>query len=190
MDRVVDRSLFGVNIPSIAMLALNPLWIVVWSPILVLLYTKLHNKKKDLPITTKFPIGLLIVSLTFISLKISTFFVNSDHKISFVWIFIAFGFYSLGELFISALGVAMIARIAPKRMYGVMMGAWYLVACSIGCVLGGYAANFADIPKNLTDPIMIIQIYGHTFLVIGIIGLVITFFTFIASPYIKRIANL
>ena len=190
MDRVVDRSLFGVNVPSIAMLALNPLWIIFWSPILVLIYNNLHKKKKDLSITTKFPLGLLIISLTFISLKVSTFFVDGNNKISFIWIVLAFGLYSLGELLISALGVAMVARIAPKRMYGVMMGAWYLLASSIGCVLGGYAANFADIPKNLTDPAMIIQIYGRTFFVIGIMGLLITFIAFIAGSHIKRIADL
>jgi POT family proton-dependent oligopeptide transporter len=190
MDRSVRHSLFGYTIPSIAMLALNPLWIITLSPLLVLTYNQLARKRKDLAITTKFALGLLITSLSFFVLKFSTYFVDANQQISWVWMVISFGLYSLGELLISALGVAMVARLAPQRMYGVMMGAWFLIATSIGSLLGGFAANLADIPKDLTDPVLILQVYGHTFLEIGMVGLLITLLAFIAGPYVKKIAGL
>ncbi len=61
-----------------------------------------------------------------------------------------YGFYSLGELLVSGLGLAMIARYVPARMGGFMMGA-YFVATGISQYLGGVVANFASIPSRLTD---------------------------------------
>lgn len=190
MDRSVRHTLFGYTIPSIAMLALNPLWIITLSPLLVMFYNHFTRKNKDIAITTKFPIGLLIISISFFVLKLSTLFADNNQQVSWVWVVISFGLYSLGELLISALGVAMVARIAPKRMYGVMMGAWFLLASSMGSLIGGMAANLADIPKELTDPLTILNIYGHTFLEIGIIGLGVTVLAFAAGSYIKKIAEL
>src|SRR3546814_8066905 len=37
-----------------------------------------------------------------------------------------YGLYSLGELLVSGLGLAMIARYVPARMGGFMMGAYYV----------------------------------------------------------------
>jgi proton-dependent oligopeptide transporter, POT family len=190
IDRSVERNLFGLDIPSIAMLALNPLWIVALGPILVSLYNFLHKKGKVFPVTSKFSLGLLMISLSFFFLRISIYFANDVHKVSFIWIVLVFGFYSLGELLVSALGVAMVARIAPRGMYGVMMGAWFLLATSIGSMLGGKVANIAAIPKGLTDPIALLDIYGQTFLKIGVVGLLISLLAFLAAPHIKRIANL
>ncbi len=69
------------------------------------------------------------------------------------WVMIwGYGAYSLGELLVSGLGLAMIARYVPERMGGFMMGA-YFVASGISQYLGGVVANFASVPKNITDPL-------------------------------------
>ena len=65
-----------------------------------------------------------------------------------VW---GYGLYSLGELLVSGLGLAMIARYVPARMGGFMMGAYY-VAVGLSQYLGSVVANFAHIPENLNDP--------------------------------------
>ena len=62
-----------------------------------------------------------------------------------------YGLYSLGELLVVGLGLAMIARYVPARMGGFMMGA-YFVAVGISQYLGGVVANYASIPEDMTDP--------------------------------------
>jgi POT family proton-dependent oligopeptide transporter len=172
------------------MLVVNPLWIIILSPILVSIYNTSIERGREIPIANKFAFGLLIISLSFILLKISTFFVNANYKVPFIWILISYGMYSLGELLVSALGIAMIAHFAPRRLYGVMMGSWYLIAISIGSELGGAVANVAAIPKNLADATQILSIYGHAFLKIGIIGVIVSILAFAMAPYIKRLAEL
>ena len=61
-----------------------------------------------------------------------------------VW---GYGLYSFGELLVSGLGLAMIARYVPARMGGFMMGA-YFVAVGMSQYLGSVVANFAHIPEK------------------------------------------
>ena len=70
-----------------------------------------------------------------------------------VW---GYGAISLGELLVSGLGLAMIARYVPARMGGFMMGA-YFVASGVSQYLGGVVASLrerarSDITESAADP--------------------------------------
>ncbi len=190
IQRSVNHHAFGFDIPTTFFLSLDALWIIILSPLLVFIYNRLGKHNKDLAITTKFAYGLLMISLCFIVLKISTLFPDIKGQISGLWMIFAIMLFALGELLISALGVAMVARIAPKRMYGVMMGAWFLISTALGSAIASQVASLSAIPKTMTDPLHIIHIYGHVFLMLGMTGIVVTIITFIVGPYIKKIAHI
>ncbi|MCK4608668.1 MAG: MFS transporter [Gammaproteobacteria bacterium] len=190
INRNVIHQLFGLTIPSVSFLALDPLWILILSPILAMLYNHLRKHNKGIAVTTKFTIGLLMISLCFFVLKFSTLFANGDAQVSMWWIIAAFFLYALGELLVAALGVAMVTHIAPQHMYGIMMGAWFLIATALGASLSSLLATLSNIPETMHDPHLILNIYSHTFLIIGSIGLTVTVIAFILGPYIKRMANL
>lgn len=190
IKRSVGHKIFGFEFPVTVFLSFNAVWIIILSPVLAWLYKYLGARGKDLAVTTKFPLGVLITSLCFFTLVASQYFLNSNMQISPAWVFFAMLFYSLGELLVSALGVAMVAHIAPERMYGVMMGAWFLMGMAMASSISGRVAAWASVPASITDPLQIFQIYMHAFLRIGLIGLVCAVVIFIISPYIKRIANL
>ena len=190
IKRSVDHKIFGFEFPITIFLSFNAVWIILLSPVLAWLYKYLGKRGKDLAVTTKFPLGVLITSLCFFTLVASQYFLNSNMQISPAWVFFAMLFYSLGELLVSALGVAMVAHIAPERMYGVMMGAWFLMGMAMASSVSGRVAAWASVPASITDPLQIFQIYMHAFFRIGMIGLVCAVVIFMFSPYIKRIANL
>lgn len=190
IDRCVVHNVFGINFPTSSFLGLNPFWIIMLSPLLVFVYNYLGKKGRDLAITAKFTLGLIITSLTFFTIKFGILFADANMQISSGWLVVALFFYSLGELLISALGVAMVTRIAPKRLYGFMMGAWFLIATSGASSLSGFVSSLAHVPETLTDPKIILDLYGKVFLEIGIGGLVAAAFSAMVGPYIKKIANL
>jgi POT family proton-dependent oligopeptide transporter len=190
IKRSVGHEIFGFTFPITVFLSFNAVWIIVLSPVLAWLYKYLGKRDKDLAVTTKFPLGVLITSLCFFTLVASQYFLNPEMRISPLWVFFAMFFYSLGELLVSALGVAMVAHIAPERMYGVMMGAWFLMGMAMASSVSGRVAAWASVPASITDPLQIFHIYMHAFLRIGLIGLVCAVVIFIFSPFIKRIANL
>ncbi len=188
----IERSVFkpiilGHQLVTMDLLALGSFWIIVLSPILVFWYGYLSKRHKDLKITHKFSLGLSITALCFLVLSLSIYFHDEQWKVSWLWIVLALMLYSLGELFVSALGVAMITKIAPKRMYGIMMGSWFLIAISFAAVISGKVAALTSIPSTITDPKIILNIYGAVYFRMGVIGVFIALIVFMLSKYINRI---
>jgi POT family proton-dependent oligopeptide transporter len=173
---------------SISLLERFGFYVVI--DVLVFLYRRLGKSNRDLAITTKFSLGLLIATLGFLAIKFSTLFADANSQINASWLVLSMELFSLGELLISALGMAMVARIAPERMYGIMMGAWFLIASSLGSTLGGRVAILADIPRTLRDPGIILSTYGNIYFEIAVTGAIITVISFIVAPYIKRFADI
>lgn len=190
IKRSVSHQVFGLDLPPSAFLALNNFWIIAISPLLVMLYNRLARRKKDVDITIKFSLGIFVTSLCFMTLCISTHFPDSNGLVSSVWVVIAVMLYSFGELLVSALGVAMVTRIAPKRMYGVMMGAWFLIANSLASAISSSVASLADVPDTLTDGQVILSIYNKAFFEIGLVGIIMAVFVYFVGPYIKKMASL
>ncbi|RJY01831.1 MFS transporter [Parashewanella spongiae] len=145
--------------------ALNPLWIMILSPFLAWLYNWTNKNNINFSVATKFFLGFVVVALGFFIFSFSGEFAVDGKTSSWVMIW-GYGAYSLGELLVSGLGLAMIARFVPERMGGFMMGA-YFVASGSSQYLGGVVANFASIPKNVTDPLQTLPIYTDLFNKLG-----------------------
>ena len=99
-----------------------------------------------------------------------------------------YGFYSLGELLVSGLGLAMVARYVPARMSGFMMGAFFL-ATGISQYLGSVVANFAQIPENITDPLQSLPIYTGLFTKLGLVACVGVALAVALLPIMKRLST-
>jgi POT family proton-dependent oligopeptide transporter len=165
--------------------ALNPIWIMVLSPILAWGYAKAGAANKDLSIAAKFAIGFACVSLGFFIYGFAA--PTAVNGMTSSWFMIAgYGFYSLGELLVSGLGLAMIARYVPARMGGFMMGAWF-VATGISQYLGGVVANYASVPKDLTDPVQTLEIYTALFNKLGFAAIGCTVIALLALPLMRRL---
>ncbi|MDE2305806.1 MAG: oligopeptide:H+ symporter [Gammaproteobacteria bacterium] len=129
--------------------ALNPIWIMLLSPVLAWVYARAGERGRDLSIAGKFALGFSVVAVGFFIYGIAGR--SAVDGLTSSWYMIwGYGFYSLGELLVSGLGLAMIARYIPERMGGFMMGA-YFVAVGISQYLGGVVANFASIPSRIAD---------------------------------------
>jgi POT family proton-dependent oligopeptide transporter len=165
--------------------ALNAIWIMVLSPFLAWIYTAAGRSGRDLSIAGKFALGFAVVAAGFFTYGVAgSFAVNG---LTSSWIMIAgYGLYSLGELLVSGLGLAMVARYVPARMGGFMMGA-YFVAVGISQYLGGVVANLASIPKDMTDPLQTLSVYTSLFNKLGVAALACTLIALAALPLMRRL---
>lgn len=188
--RNTDHNLIGLTINPVTYQSLNPFWIMVGSPLLAIIYNILGKKGKDFAIPTKFAFGMLLCSLGFLVLPFAAkFFANESHLISGNWMIITYGFQSIGELFISGLGLAMITKLVPQKVMGFMMGAWFM-ASAVAMALGGYVATFASVPKgDIGDTALSLSLYSGLFLKLGLATLVICIIMFIFAPKLKRFMN-
>ena len=190
--RNVDPSfdIFGVHLwnwKPAQFQSFNPIWIMLLSPILALLYTRAGKSGKDLSIAAKFALGFAVVALGFFIYSAAGHFTTQPGKTS-SWIMVwGYGSSSLGELLVSGLGLAMIARYVPARMGGFMMGAYY-VASGVSQYLGGVVANYASVPQDVTDPLKTMPIYTNLFFWLGVAGVVCTLIALAVLPLMRKLS--
>ncbi len=124
--------------------ALNPIWIMVLSPGLAWLYTRLARGPGDLSLEAKFALGFVAVAAGFAVFAASGL-AAVDGRVPAWFVVAGYGLISLGELLLSGLGLAVIARHVPARLSGLLMGAFFAVS-GISMYLGGLVANLAQVP--------------------------------------------
>ena len=191
--RNVDPSfdLFGLHLwnwSPAQFQAFNPIWIFILSPILAFIYTRAGQSGKDISIAAKFALGFAAVAVGFFIYSAAAHFTTEPGKTT-SWIMVwGYGSSSLGELLVSGLGLAMIARYVPERMGGFMMGA-YFVASGISQYLGGVVANYASVPQDVTDPIQTMPIYTNLFFWLGVAGVICTLIALAVLPLMKKLSN-
>jgi len=191
--RNVDPSfnIFGLHLwdwKAAQFQSFNPIWIMVLSPILAYMYTRAGKSGKDLSIAAKFALGFAAVAVGFFIYSAAAHFTTAPGKTS-SWIMVwGYASSSLGELLVSGLGLAMIARYVPARMGGFMMGAYY-VASGISQYLGGVVANYASVPQDVTDPILTMPIYTNLFFWLGVAGVICTLIALAVLPLMKKLST-
>jgi POT family proton-dependent oligopeptide transporter len=166
---------------------LNAVWIVILSPLLVAAYNTLGRIGRDPSVAAKFALGFAAVALGFFMYGFGALSAV-DGQVStwtMVW---GYGLYSLGELLVSGLGLAMIARYVPARMGGFMMGAYY-VAVGISQYLGSMVANLAAMPENISSPVESLNIYVGLFNKLGFVGLGCTVLAVVMLPLMNRLSR-
>jgi POT family proton-dependent oligopeptide transporter len=185
--RNVNLDFFGYSVPAGQVQALNPIWIFILSPGLAWLYSNLgKGTGGDFHISTKFAMGFAVLALGFFIYGFSGHFANAG-KVSFWFMISGYAFQSLGELLISGLGLAMVARYVGPSLRGFIMGVWFL-ATGISQYLGSYVATYASVPQNVTNPVDTLPLYTNLFTKLGLVAVIGTLITAALIPLMKKLS--
>ncbi len=183
-------SLFGMSLftwSAAQFQALNPIWIMLLSPILAVLYTKSARNGKDISVAAKYAVGFVVVAAGFFVYAVSGRYAV-DGRVSSWFMVGGYGLYSLGELLVSGLGLAMIARYVPARMSGFLMGA-YFVASGVSGYLGSVVANFAQMPSGDLDPLQSLPLYTKLFMGLGWLAALGALVAVLLLPLMNRLSR-
>ncbi|WP_321871724.1 peptide MFS transporter [Burkholderia ubonensis] len=167
--------------------ALNPIWIMVLSPVLVLVYNQFSKHGRDFPVAAKYALGFGVVALGYLVFTISGRYAV-DGRVSSWFMVWGYGLYSLGELLVSGLGLAMIARYVPARMSGFMMGA-YFVATGVSQYLGSVVANFAQMPSHELPATESLPLYLSLFEKLGWLAAIGMLLALLLLPMMNRLSR-
>ncbi len=181
-----NASLLGVSLDPQSFQVLNPLWIVMLSPMLAMLYIRLNRKKVSFPIPYKFAAGMTFCGLSFMLLYFSRYVHDDSGMVSAWWLVSSYLFQTMGELLVSALGVAMVAELVPQQISGFVMGMWYLTS-SVAGFLGASVATYTALPVNLQPGIESLMVYTRVFAYIGLITLGVALLLWLISPHLTRL---
>jgi POT family proton-dependent oligopeptide transporter len=182
-DRNMVQTFFGLPISAEFTQTFNPFFIVALSPILSRLYVWLDKHGINPTTPGKFTLGLMLMGVGFLVLGSSVKWFNVGGMTASGWLCFSYLFLTVGELLLSPIGLAMITRLAPPHLGGMMMGVWYLTI-SAGFAIGGGLATFASVPK-LTPVIQSSGVYSHAFFLYSAISFAIMLASMALAPYIK-----
>jgi len=102
--------------------------------------SKIWDSKYNPPVAFKYGFGLLLVSMGFLAIWLGDVYFNVGGKIPMLFLVLIYLFLTLGELFVSPVGLSYISKLVPARMLAFMFGMWYLaiaIAQKIAASLGG-----------------------------------------------------
>jgi proton-dependent oligopeptide transporter, POT family len=128
--------------------SINPGWVILLTPLVVAFFAFLRRKQKEPSTPTKIAFGLLISALSVLVMVAAVYAGNNGaNKVSVWWLIGSYGVVTIGELFLSPMGLSLVSKLSPARMTSLMMGGWFL-ATSIGNKLSGVLASAWDKYEN------------------------------------------
>ncbi|HXW42449.1 MAG TPA: peptide MFS transporter [Xanthobacteraceae bacterium] len=143
-DAATDRSigLFGVaaQIPTTWFLAFNPFMIFAFTPFVVALWARQAERGREPSTVTKMALGSLGVAAAYLIMMLAALSAGAG-KASWLWLLGYFVVLTLGELYLSPVGLSLVTKVAPARMLSMLMGVW-LATSFTGGFLAGYIGSF------------------------------------------------
>lgn len=140
-------SLWATNLSQ----SINPGWVIILTPLVVAFFTFLRGRKKEPSTPTKIAFGLLISALSvLVMIAAVNMGVNGSEKVSVWWLVANYGVITIGELFLSPMGLSVVSKLSPTNITSLMMGGWFL-STSIGNKLSGVLASLWDTYDNKQD---------------------------------------
>lgn len=135
--------------------SLNAFFIISCAPLISWLWVWLNKRNMNPPGPIKFALGLFLLGLGFVALVIGaspipTGAAEGAVRVSMIWLILAYFFHTMGELFISPVGLAFVNKLSPKRLMALMFGVWYL-ANFVANFTGGIISSYIDDIKNASS---------------------------------------
>ena len=134
------------SIPPEIWQCINPLFVIILTPIIMFTFAALARKGKEVSTPRKIALGMLIAALAYIFLMIVAMAnsypsgaefknlaeaIKEGLKCNPMVLIATYFFLTVAELFISPLGLSFVSKIAPRHLQGICQGLW-LSATAIG----------------------------------------------------------
>lgn len=182
----VSSNLLGMNAdPNGVNNSINSLFVIIFAPLVGLLFIAMARKKLEPNSMIKFGVGFLFLGLAFYTFYSMQFFSDGAGKASLNIFALAYLIVTFGELFLSPIGLSVMAKLAPYRMQGLMMGLWFLASAYGQYVAGLFGASIS--PEKDTPVIEKLEIYTNGYKDFALYAIIAGVVLIALSPLIKKL---
>lgn len=165
--------------------AIDPSWFSILNSFFIIAFastvSKIWDSRFNPPAATKYGLGLIIMAIGFGLLAYGSYGVEAGVKVSMIWLVLAYMFHTLGELFLSPVGLSYVSKLVPARMIAFMFGMWYL-AIAIGNKLAAVAGGQIE---NITNKYSL----STFFLIFTIVPIVAGLLVIALNPVLKKLMH-
>jgi proton-dependent oligopeptide transporter, POT family len=152
-DRTINLILWHGEIPITWFQAFNPFLIFVFTPFIIALWAWQARRGREPSTVTKMSIGCFGVTLANLIMVAAAWQAAGDEA-SWLWLLAYFVVITLGELYLSPIGLSLVSKVAPARMVSMLMGLW-LATSFTGNLIAGWLGSFWSSMDKTTFFLMI-----------------------------------
>jgi POT family proton-dependent oligopeptide transporter len=147
-DQNTNWRFFGWTIPSTWYQAFNPFMIFAFAPLLTMFWGWQAKNGREPSSVTKMGYGCILLGLSYIVMIFASVGLTPETQRSVMWLVGTTVIITLGELYLSPIGLSFVTKVAPARMVSMLMGMWFL-SSFFGNYLSGYLGTFWEkIPRQ------------------------------------------
>jgi POT family proton-dependent oligopeptide transporter len=139
-DRAINLIFWHGEIPVTWFQAFNPFMIFAFTPLVVALWAWQAKRGKEPSTVTKMSIGCFGVTLANLIMVAAAWQATGDEA-SWLWLLGYFVVITMGELYLSPIGLSLVSKVAPARMVSMLMGLW-LATSFVGNLIAGWLGSF------------------------------------------------
>jgi proton-dependent oligopeptide transporter, POT family len=173
---LTDRTIGTVEITAGALQSINPIFIITLAPLIGLVWLRLGTRNPS--IAVKFGLGLVLLGAGFLVMVWASLRLV-DGPVGMQWLVATYFFHTVGELCLSPVGLSGITKLAPGRLVGQMMGAWFMGA-AIGNLIAGLVTRYMPRTETVEEAMQNgVQLFGTVAMVAIAAGLL---FILLARP--------
>jgi POT family proton-dependent oligopeptide transporter len=143
----------------------NPFFIFAFTPLIIAFWGWQARRGSEPSPVTKMGLGCLMTAMSYGMLVLPGLAIDGGGKVSVLWLVSATAMLTMGELYLSPVGLSLFSRAAPAKLASMMMGVNYLSNFA-GNYLAGYLGSFWESMYKATFFSMIAGISAVTAVVI------------------------
>ena len=166
--------------------AANSLFVIIFAPIIGIVWLWLNKRKKEPNTVVKFGMGFLFLSLAFYVFYATVFFANASGVTSLDVFTLAYLVITFGELCLSPIGLSIMTKLSPKPLQGMMMGMWFL-ASAYGQYVAGILGAGMSSPNEHASLTEKLVLYTSGYKQLAIYALVAGVALIIISPLVRKL---
>ncbi|HEY1030901.1 MAG TPA: peptide MFS transporter [Flavipsychrobacter sp.] len=176
---------FSVN-PNSVNNSANSVFVIIFSIVVGLVWVWMAKKKIEPNSVVKFGLGFLFLAGAFYIFYSTRFFAGPDGKTSLNIFTLAYLVITFGELCLSPIGLSLMTKLAPKKLWGMMMGMWFLASAYGQYVAGLLGAGMASADENASLMTKLIS-YTDGYKQLGLYALVAGILLIVISPIVRKL---
>ncbi|RIJ15547.1 peptide MFS transporter [Henriciella mobilis] len=187
----VTNEIGGWEFPAPVLQSANPLFIIIFAPIIAALWTFLGKRGKEPNAFFKFGLAMVQIGAGFyvLNLGIAGASEGADGtiKISVIFIVLMYLLHTTGEVFLSPVGLSAVTKLSVKTIVGFMMGFWFL-ASSYANVIAAQVARATQVPEGAPAQ-QSIDAYSAVYAQLGTAAVALGIVLLVASPWLRKLTH-
>jgi POT family proton-dependent oligopeptide transporter len=169
-DERMNWSIFGWTAPSSWIGSIEPVWIILLSPVFAIMWTRLGNRAPTTP--RKFAYGVIGMGIAF--LLFLPMAGTTGKAVPALLVLFILAVFAISELLLSPIGLSVTTKLAPEAFRAQMM-ALYFFSVGLGTSMSGVLAKYYDPAREFAY-----------FGIIGVVAIVVGVVVFAIAPWISR----